>query len=739
MGIPVKSNGNIWMKSGGGMWAVSAASSDLSDWTARSTASNVVWAQRFTSDTDVSKFIVHGATALSAIVPAYKYCDTADGILGDGCLVQLTPASDTNAGKGSWVRPFSPISGVDVNNAGVATISDFSQIQDDGVWGDSALGGYFAKTAGAKVIGTEFWLQYRAKISANRLNNNIPRGKNINISVNNIGTPHQEIVADYETAYGGWLSYYTNGGNAWNSSIYDPQRASASTNDQIQNQSPWSGTCIIGNEPGSVNNCWRPPLEEWFTVMFHVIPGDQYVTTTSPTDASNPKNQTIEIYVAQKGDTSWTLIYSKTDLQFEFETTQPFGYNCVQFVDFNGGPSQVSSPEEYWHKFDQIILFSGSTQPSVPLDSYGQPDTAPAWFTSAAELTWLAPASNKIGDASCLDPLQNTTNAGSTGGGQIRGYCGMGTDKTNAQLFFLAGGGHSDYYGNEAYAVNLKAATPKFLLRRQADPEEVGGAGNYTVWSTNRPASDHSGLTLVEAGGRWFKIGHGGTNNLGNASQGQWWEFLRRANDYDNLGTSGHATNTGGTTSCGAVWSPALSRLLVVHSGNGNPSIEQVQLSDLTVTATNTNGLPTGGGIMIGMDTTNNILLVKDDGATFAYYWINMTTGASGAWNSLTATGSSPPNIVNMDWHAPSGAFLMWNKSVGNIIKLTPTVSSGAYTALVGSTVSVSGTAPTLDAGSAMVYNRSAVVPDMGNGQGALVVYQWTTGLSVIKLPTGGV
>jgi len=339
----------------------------LQDWLARSQGSGVVWAQRFTSDTDVSKYIVHGSSTLASIVPTYKRCNTSDGILGDGCLELITPANDTEAGRGSWVRPFSPIAGVDINNAGVATISNFSQIQDSGVWDNTSLGGYFTKTGtGTGVIGTEFWLQYRCKISSNRLNSNLPRGKNINISVNSIGTPHQEIVADWETAYGGWLSYYTNGGNAWNTSIYDPQRASYQTNDKIQNQPPWSTTCIIGNAPGDNNNCWRPIPGQWFTIMFRVKPGSQYVTTSSPTDASNPRDQLLEISVADAGQTTFQKIYSKTDLQFEFEPSVPNGYNCVQFTDFTGGASEVSSPETFYHRFDQIIL---STQ-AIPCPQY---------------------------------------------------------------------------------------------------------------------------------------------------------------------------------------------------------------------------------------------------------------------------------------------------------------------------------------------------------------------------------
>lgn len=347
----------------------------MADWLARSTAPGIVWAQRFTSQADVEKYIVYGTgRTLADVVPAYKYCAAGEGMLGDGCLGMVSPTGDIGAGVGTWYKPFSPIAGVDVNNAGVATISNFTQIQDDGVWGNTNLGGYFTHSGtGTGVIGNEFWWTHLAKTSSNRFDSTQPRGKNLFLTVNNIGTPTQEIVCDYETGYGGkWLSHYTNPGG-WNASIYDPQRSdsNAQNGDKIQNQAPYASTCIIGNFPGSSGNCWVVTPGEWYAIMFHVIVGSQATDRTNmgtaPISASNPKDQTLEIFVAKKGETSYTPIFSKTDLQFDFEASAlALGYNIGGLLDYTGGNDEIPADTTFRHFYDQVTLTKGSTQPACP-------------------------------------------------------------------------------------------------------------------------------------------------------------------------------------------------------------------------------------------------------------------------------------------------------------------------------------------------------------------------------------
>lgn len=366
-------SGRIVGKGGG---IINAGVTALSDWTTRSTGPGVVWAQAFQSLTDVSKYIVHGGTPLSSIIPTYTNYNAGGSRLGAGygSLIKNTPANDANAGKGSFCKPFNPISGVDINNAGVTTISNFTQIQDDGVWGNTNLGGYFAKTATVNTIGNEFWLQAAVKFSANRFDSGVPYGKFFFLTMNNASTPDQEIVADAVNGFswgGRYCWFYTNGGNAWNSQLGNPQDSGAgSTGDSYQPGSAFAATCIVGNNLGPPvisTNCYLYPVGAWFTIMFHVKAGSQANTTNSPTGGqnswtANPTNlndTTFEVFIAPSGQTTWDTVFSSTGQQFQFQsqdTAGTLGWNIMEFLDFTGGPSEVTSPVPFSHEGDQMIL-----------------------------------------------------------------------------------------------------------------------------------------------------------------------------------------------------------------------------------------------------------------------------------------------------------------------------------------------------------------------------------------------
>jgi Putative Ig domain len=345
--------------------------SAMADWLTRSQGSGVVWAQLFQGQSDVSKYIVYGGSSLAGIVPTYTSFNLGGGILGApyGSLLKTTPANDNGAfvGKGSWNKPFSPIAGVDVNKAGVATISDFSQIQDSGVWGNTNLGGYFAQNSTSNTIGNEFWIQMRVKFSANRANNAIPYGKFFFITVNNLGTPDQEIVADIDTRYGdagggpdGHVFLYTNGGNAFNSFLGIPQDAGGgSGGDSFQPGSTWSSTCSLAGSGSkyfgpSTGNCFCYPMGQWFTLMYHVKPGASH-TSLGP---QNTADTLIECFIAPQGATSFTTVFSAyQQMQFQSQdSANTLGWNILSCQDFTGGPSEVVSPQTFTHEWDQIIL-----------------------------------------------------------------------------------------------------------------------------------------------------------------------------------------------------------------------------------------------------------------------------------------------------------------------------------------------------------------------------------------------
>jgi hypothetical protein len=380
------------------------------------------------------------------------------------------------------------------------------------------------------------------------------------------------------------------------------------------------------------------------------------------------------------------------------------------------------------------------------------PGSAPAWFTSLADLAWIAPASNWLGASGVVDPLANSTNQGMEGPSAIiNDWTGMLCDQTRNTVALLANGGHAGYYGNEVYALDLRAAAPAWVRRRDASVNS--GGTNIAAFSDGRPCSDHSGMTPVGANGRWLRCGMGGTNYVGYAHQSQWWEYCPfsgtnaagastisgQADDWVNLG-NGFPDYNGGTATCTGMYDPVNNQIIVVHGGWKAVSATYYSLPNLTLTASNTNGLQCNN-VMAAVDTTNKIILARSD--TSGYFWLNYGTNRTGAWSSLSASGGDSGASAYW-WHAPSQAFLTWSTTGPNILKLKPAVSSGAYTGLTISTVTVTGgVAVPAKSGSMSggMYGKVQLVNNMGNGQSAMVIVSQygNPDTYVLKIPVAGV
>jgi hypothetical protein len=383
----------------------------------------------------------------------------------------------------------------------------------------------------------------------------------------------------------------------------------------------------------------------------------------------------------------------------------------------------------------------------------------PTWFTSTADNHWVSPLSNNIN--AVLDPQAV---AGNLGGAQgiLQEFSGMGTDKPNKTIFMMGNGGHQQYQGNEVYSCDLSQNAPLWKRRGRGNAPTTdaitecastptGYPADIVAYADGRKSPDHTGDLTVSCRGRWFTLGMGGTEWNGVENQSQWWEFSTTTNDYINRG-GGHHDPGGGTTGCANVEDEAGGRIFIVYTSNGSlpPALDIVRVSDLSILSTNNGTLP-GGGCPSAYDTTNGILCAHAD-ADGLFYCLNVNTNPTGAWTIISATGVSIPgyrsaNGINQSfaWHAASNAFLTWDQGSG-LVKITPTISGGIYTALNATAVtSLGGTPPTALVGSYPMHNKVNVIPDFGNGQGGVVVVPtvWQTGSTkdvfIYKLPVGGV
>lgn len=334
-----------------------AAAGDLNaDWEDRSTGPGVVWAQRFTSSSDVDRMNISN-NANVTFVPG-------GGIIGDGCARLNVPAGI--GGSGSVGRPLAPING-DINNAGLTplaiTISNNSQVTSQF---NNMVGGHFGhssyhSTWPGRFVSTDFYLQYRVKFSANRFNSDEPTGKMMML-VTNYQTPNQELVALARTDYGGgWYFMYTNIGAT---QLTDPQDESGDAS--FEPGGVYDATCVesAGSNAGNGTSCYNyRPTGQWQTILLHLIPGRNRVNGNL-NDPANPHETGIEVWVAKDGETSYRKIWEKFDYVWLYDTgitegpgggPMPFGWNWINWSPFTGGPVALPSVNGWYHEHDQLI------------------------------------------------------------------------------------------------------------------------------------------------------------------------------------------------------------------------------------------------------------------------------------------------------------------------------------------------------------------------------------------------
>ncbi len=380
------------------MYADDGRSSTVDDWVARSQAAGVIWANRFGDSS--SDYWMNQNTQGAAQIRRL----TTDGVIGDGCLEIFVPAGST-PGNAQWMRPLAPVTAgtpagtnpaypADVNKAGKTAIN--FQTFYSGVPGELAgkaynmRGGMFGNplyydttqvVAGVPefVHSGTFWLQYRIKISANKLRSDEKGGKLLILGTNPTGTAMQEYV---HIIRGSDLSskpdlffHYTAQGNREISFLNDPQGSPAAGVEAFANGD--FPLCLFTDSSGNINNyaanCWTWPADEWVTVMIGITPGRQSVTSDGGyTFTTKYYDAGLVVKVARAGATAWTTLCNKQDFYWWYDANlgsiwgglQPFGFNFMTFTLYNGGTVQQAATRDHFVRYDQVIC--STTEIALP-------------------------------------------------------------------------------------------------------------------------------------------------------------------------------------------------------------------------------------------------------------------------------------------------------------------------------------------------------------------------------------
>lgn len=349
------------------------------DWTARSTGPGVVWAHNFDSAAEVGAFRIvagHGNDPTNVTNSTCLWDDT-DGFAGGGCLSCSVPTGGTSSGY--WNRPMSALlagsNGRTVDDSaagGSLTLRKYDPTSTGQDW--NFYGGYYGNPAiqaayptwqGQSGIwdGSEFWLQFRAKISASRWTPGNPNGKLLFIDVTGL-TGSQEIIIRSENVQGasGYRYYKTNPFLMYTSQGSEPN-STLDVNGEVQPGGPYATTCKTSTF-GVANACWEWPPDEWVTVLVHMIPGrdnDAYygANYNSPLSSWPYHDTTLEAWVARLGQTTYTKVYENFALALDYNTSghHPPAYNKIGPAAYmNSGATPQPAVAGWSQKFAQIVF-----------------------------------------------------------------------------------------------------------------------------------------------------------------------------------------------------------------------------------------------------------------------------------------------------------------------------------------------------------------------------------------------
>lgn len=330
------------------------------DWLLRSgqDASNpqpgVVWFHDFRSDAEVNAFrwqngFGNDPNSQSTLGSSCRRI-TTDGITGGGCLEILRPAGSQE--PPGWWRPFSPLTGA-TNGRGTndpGANGTIAPLAWDGLTSTQANGnwkkGYYAHTdysgnqsyggrnwTPADFDGTEFYVQYRFKVSSGRMSSSLASGNGKYLFIATTGsTLTQELVVQSSRDMFLW---YTNFGSSPDTG------GSLGSSSSRQPGGNYAGC----DSPTFGANCWNYVADQWVTILIHVRPGHH-----------NVKDTLLEVFAARPGMTTYETIYSlQNTINFENGPSlgHPRAYNAFQPSAYCNG---LNSSTSWTQRYDQVIF-----------------------------------------------------------------------------------------------------------------------------------------------------------------------------------------------------------------------------------------------------------------------------------------------------------------------------------------------------------------------------------------------
>jgi hypothetical protein len=420
--LPFAGNGQVLPCGPGSLGAAGGSTASATcpggasaDWLARSTAKSVLWAHDFRADWEVNYFRFRSGVgmdpdaitpAVNSQMPATSVRRSSDGISGGSLEFVIDPGYASNW---LWLRPFSPVryaTGTGPSN-GQAVPDDrgFSSgmhvLDPYGVAGRKPNGwawGYVAHAQDGAVMGvadgenrwsgnSEIYLQMVAKMAPERALDSAVADTKVFYFDEAGGDMGDEFVG-MTLRNGGYPSmhFYTNGGGGDFARVKVPMGSRTRYIPQLTGsteryQTDEYASCTVGewNKGGAARAaaCWTPPLGQWFTMLFRLVPGPKQQPIALPA-GSNADNVAFDSFDAN-ADGSLSVgeqVYSKDLGQFtmvemsvhqpgwagyrkvltaprqNFNWTDAIGWNALKLTIYTEG---VTTGAPLYHRFAQVI------------------------------------------------------------------------------------------------------------------------------------------------------------------------------------------------------------------------------------------------------------------------------------------------------------------------------------------------------------------------------------------------
>jgi hypothetical protein len=355
-----------------------------------------------------------------------------------------------------------------------------------------------------------------------------------------------------------------------------------------------------------------------------------------------------------------------------------------------------------------------------------------------ADRTWATPVANTLRSLAPNPAPSGSQEAICTA------WTGGCVDQDRGEYILPANGGHTDYAGNEVYAVALRKDSPTWV--RLTDPSSASGGtlGGNTKgdFGDGKMRSVHGWHRACFGNGRVWYAGMDGMYITG-AWSTACWSFNRGSLGwtYHGLGLPTLGGNVNGEAGCASydrvgnrVWSSV---------GAGSNSLGQSIYSiDASSGVVSQHKIALQAGRPRWSALAHDLRLwILGCGPDGVLELVDLNNPTQTIVKTPTGSPSGLTDGAGAVYHAPSRAILTWNSYGANLRKLTipsnPLTGSWVWSQVSPS--SANSVAP--DAAPAQgTYSKFNLIEDMGNGQSALVVVNSTSGpVYVYKLPAAGV